>query len=128
LLCWLNLFHEIGHLVLHIGHPADLFADYDDQVTDPRETAADAWARDTLMYSNSLITFQARNEKPEPAQFQEFARELKIHPAIAAEVFNEKAGSEIIKYSLLKTKGLFPTTSESEADELWRSNGPAEAS
>ncbi len=120
---WLNLFHEIGHLILHIAQPGDTFADHEDRLADPRELAADAWARDTLVYSNALITFQARNEKPDPGQLQEFARELKIHPAIAAEVFNEKAGSEIIKYSLLKTKGLFPTLSESEADDFWRTSG-----
>jgi len=38
---WLILFHEIAHLVLHITNPGDVFEDYDDQATDPRETAAD---------------------------------------------------------------------------------------
>lgn len=119
---WLILFHEIAHLVLHINDPGDVFAEYDDQTTDPRETAADEWARDTLVFSDSLIAFQARHENPEPWQIQEFAREVKVHPAIAAEVFNRKAGREIIKYSLLKLKGLFPHISEAEAEDLWRGN------
>jgi hypothetical protein len=45
-----------------------------------------------------------------------------VHPAIAAEVFNKKAGREVIKYSYLNMKGLFPNISESEAEELWKRN------
>jgi HTH-type transcriptional regulator / antitoxin HigA len=119
---WLILFHEIAHLVLHITNPGDVFEDYDDQSTDPRETAADDWARDTLVFSDALIAFQARHEKPEPWQIQDFAQAVKVHPAIAAEVFNKKAGREVIKYSYLKMKGLFPHISESEAEELWKRN------
>lgn len=119
---WLILFHEIAHLVLHISDPGDVFADYDDQAKDPCEAAADAWARDTLVFSDALIAFQARHEKPEPWQIQAFASEVKVHPAIAAEVFNKKAGSEVIKYSRLKMMGLFPHISESEAYDLCREN------
>jgi HTH-type transcriptional regulator/antitoxin HigA len=119
---WLILFHEIAHLVLHITNPGDVFEDYDDQSTDPRETAADDWARDTLVFSDALIAFQARHEKPEPWQIQQFAQEVKVHPAIAAEVFNKKAGREVIKYGYLKLKGLFPHISEAEAEELWKRN------
>ena len=119
---WLILFHEIAHLVLHITNPGDVFEDYDDQSADPRETAADAWAWDTLVFSDALIAFQARHEKPEPWQIQEFAQAVKVHPAIAAEVFNKKAGREVIKYGYLKMKGLFPHISASEAEELWRRN------
>lgn len=119
---WLILFHEIAHLVLHISDVADVFAEYDDQSADPREAEADEWARDTLVYSDRLIAFRARHGKPQYWQLQEFAQEVKVHPAIAAEVFNKKAGSEVIKYSLLKMKGIFPNISEPEADELWRSN------
>ncbi|MBN8461042.1 MAG: type II toxin-antitoxin system MqsA family antitoxin [Verrucomicrobia bacterium] len=119
---WLILFHEIAHLVLHITNPGDVFEDYDDQSTDPREAAADDWARDTLVFSDALIAFQARNDKPEPWQIQKFAQEVKVHPAIAAEVFNKKAGWEVIKYSYLKMKGLFPHISEAEAEELWKRN------
>jgi Zn-dependent peptidase ImmA (M78 family) len=119
---WLILFHEIAHLILHISDVADVFAEYDDQSADPREAEADEWARDTLVYSDQLIAFRARHEKPENWQLQEFARDVKVHPAIAAEIFNKKAGSEVIKYSLLKLNGLFPNISEPEAKELWRSN------
>jgi len=119
---WLILFHEIAHLVLHITNPGDVFEDYDDQTTDPKEMAADQWAMDTLVFSDALIAFQARHENPDPWQIQQFAQEVKVHPAIAAEVFNKKAGREVIKYSYLKMKGLFPHISESEAEELWRRN------
>ena len=119
---WLILFHEIAHLVLHITDPGDMFEDYDNQATDPRETAADSWAMDTLVFSDALIAFSARHEKPEPWQIQEFASKVKVHPAIAAEVFNKKAGREIIKYSYLKMKGLFPHISETEAEDLWKRN------
>ncbi len=119
---WLILFHEIAHLVLHITNPGDVFEDYDDQTTDPKEMAADQWAMDTLVFSDALIAFQARHEKPDPWQIQQFAQEVKVHPAIAADVFNKKAGREVIKYSYLKMKGLFPHISESEAEELWRRN------
>ncbi len=119
---WLILFHEIAHLVLHISDPGEVIADYDDQKTDPRETEADEWAQDTLVFSDKLIAFQARHPRPETGQIEQFAREVKVHPAIAAEVFNKKAGSEVISYALLKMKGLFPHISEQEADELWRKN------
>lgn len=78
--------------------------------------------RDILVFSDALIAFQARHEKPDPWQIQQFAQAVKVHPAIAAEVFNKKAGREVIKYSYLKMKGLFPHISSSEADELWRRN------
>lgn len=119
---WLILFHEIAHLILHINDVADVFPEYDDQTADPREAEADEWARDTLVYSDQLIAFRARHGKPECWQVEEFAREVKVHPAIAAEVFNKKTGSEVIKYSLLKVKGLFPHISAAQAEELWRSN------
>lgn len=119
---WLILFHEIAHLLLHIDNVEDVFPEYDDQQTDPCEAQADEWARDTLVYSDQLIAFQARHEKPEYWQVDNFARELAVHPAIAAEVFNKKAGREVIKYSLLKKKRLFPNISENEASELWSMN------
>ena len=119
---WLILFHEIAHLILHISDVSDIFAEYDDQTADPREAEADEWAHDTLVYSDRLIAFRARHEKPEWWQIQEFARQISVHSAIAAEVFNKRAGSEVIKYSLLKMKGLFPNISEAEAEDLWRRN------
>lgn len=123
---WLILFHEIAHLVLHISDVEDVFPEYDDQQADPREGEADEWARDTLVYSDKLIAFRARHEKPDHWQIGNFAREIGIHPAIAAEVFNKKAGSEVIKYGLLKKMGLFPHISTAEAASLWELNESTE--
>jgi HTH-type transcriptional regulator/antitoxin HigA len=122
---WLILFHEIAHLVLHISNPGDVIADYDDQTSDPREIEADEWARNTLIYSDKLIAFQARNPTPEVWQIEQFARELKVHTAIAAEVFNKKAGEQVISYARLKIRELFPHIEEVEAEELWRNDFPA---
>jgi HTH-type transcriptional regulator/antitoxin HigA len=119
---WLILFHEIAHLVLHISNPGDVIADYDDQTSDPREMEADEWARNTLIYSDKLIAFQARHPTPEVWQIEQFARELKVHTAIAAEVFNKRAKAEVIQYSRLNQLGLFPGLSEEEAAFLWENN------
>jgi Zn-dependent peptidase ImmA (M78 family) len=119
---WLILLHEIAHLVLHISNPGDVIADYDDQTSDPREMEADEWARNTLIYSDKLIAFQARNPTPEVWQIEQFARELKVHTAIAAEVFNKRAKAEVIQYARLNRLGLFPGLSEEEAAFLWENN------
>ena len=116
---WLILFHEIAHLLLHISNPGDVITDYEDQTSDPREVEADEWARDTLVYSDKLIAFSARYPEPTPQQIEQFARELKVHTAIAAEVFNKRAGEEVIKYSRLKQLGLFPGLSKEETALLW---------
>lgn len=119
---WIILFHEIAHLILHINGVDDLFAEYEDQKKDPREQQADEWAQDTLVFSDKLIAFRARHEKPGPTQLVQFAREVKVHPAIAAEVFNRKAGTEVISYALLRMRGLFPGISDDEAVFLWKNN------
>jgi HTH-type transcriptional regulator/antitoxin HigA len=124
---WLILFHEIAHLILHISHVEDVFAEYDDQAADPQELEADEWARDTLVFSDRLIAFRARHPKPDCAEIEHFARQIQVHPAIAAEVYNRKAGSEVIRYARLKMKGLFPNISESEAEALWQLNDTSTA-
>jgi putative zinc finger/helix-turn-helix YgiT family protein len=119
---WLILFHEIAHLMLHIVRVEDVFAEYEDQKDDAREKEADEWARDTLVYSDKLIAFSARCPKPSPEQIQAFAREVKVHTAIAAEVFNKRAKAEVIPYSRLNQLGLFPNLSEEDAAFLWENN------
>ncbi|MBV6499028.1 MAG: hypothetical protein CJBNEKGG_01477 [Prosthecobacter sp.] len=123
---WLILFHEIAHLMLHITDMKDIFAEYEVRKDDIREKQADEWAQDTLVYSDKLIAFSARCPKPKPAQIESFARDVKVHTAIAAEVFNKRAGSEVISYSHLTQLGLFPNLSEDEAAFLWKNN-PLEA-
>ena len=119
---WLILFHEIAHLMLHIVCVEDVFAEYEDRKDETREKEADEWAQDTLVYSDKLIAFSARCPKPSPAQIEAFAREVKVHTAIAAEVFNKRADAEVIPYSRLNQLGLFPNLSEEDAAFLWENN------
>jgi Zn-dependent peptidase ImmA (M78 family) len=119
---WLILFHEIAHLMLHITDVKDIFAEYEVRKDAPQEKQADEWAQDTLVYSDKLITFSARCPKPTPEQIEAFAREVKVHTAIAAEVFNKRAKAEVIPYSRLNQLGLFPSLSEEDAAFLWKNN------
>lgn len=123
---WLILFHEIAHLMLHITDVKDVFAEYEVRKDAPQEKQADEWAQDTLVYSDKLIAFSARCPKPTPEQIEAFAREVKVHTAIAAEVFNKRANADVISYSRLTQLGLFPNLSEDEAAFLWKNN-PLEA-
>lgn len=123
---WLILFHEIAHLMLHIIRVEDVFAEYEDRKDDAKEKEADEWAQDTLVYSDKLIAFSARCPKPTPEQIGAFAREVKVHTAIAAEVFNKRAKADVIPYSRLNQLGLFPSLSEEDAAFLWKNN-PLEA-
>ena len=123
---WLILFHEIAHLMLHITDVKDVFAEYEVRKDAPQEKQADEWAQDTLVYSDKLITFSARCPKPTPEQIEAFAREVKVHTAIAAEVFNKRAKADVIPYSRLNQLGLFPSLSEEDAEFLWKNN-PLEA-
>jgi Zn-dependent peptidase ImmA (M78 family)/transcriptional regulator with XRE-family HTH domain len=123
---WLILFHEIAHLMLHITDVKDVFAEYEVRKDAPQEKQADEWAQDTLVYSDKLITFSARCPKPTPEQIEAFAREVKVHTAIAAEVFNKRAKADVIPYSRLNQLGLFPSLSEEDAAFLWKNN-PLEA-
>lgn len=109
---WIILFHEIAHLLLHIEEPGDEFADYEDQAQDQREIDADRWAYDTLVSENRELEFRSRHPAPSPEQVRSFAETLRVHPAIVAEVFNRRAGREVISYSRLKVENLFPHLSE----------------
>lgn len=119
---WLILFHEIAHLMLHISDVKDVFPEYEHRNDDAREKEADEWAQDTLVYSDRLIAFSARCPKPKPDQIDAFAQEVKVHTAIAAEVFNKRAKAEVISYSRLTQLGLFPGLSEEDAAFLWKNN------
>lgn len=115
---WIILFHEIAHLLLHIEDPGDSFTDYEEQSTDPRENDADNWAYDALVSLDDELEFKAKNPVPAPWQVEQFAKRIRVHPAIAAEVFNKRAGEEVISYSLLRMKGLFPTVDATAAKAL----------
>lgn len=115
---WIILFHEIAHLLLHIKSPKDVFTDYEDQEQDQREQDADSWAYDTLASLDRELEFRSKHPKPTIWQLQSYASEIKVHPAIAAEVFNKRAGREIISYAYLKKEKLFPQLTEPETKAL----------
>lgn len=106
---WRILFHEIAHLMLHLSEAGESIADYENQQDDPKEQEADQWADDTLVSSSELTRFAVRQPKPENWQIQNFAKTIKTHPAIVAEIFNKRAGKEVVKYSLLRMNKLFPS-------------------
>ncbi len=115
---WRILFHEIAHLMLHLCEAGESIADYDNQQDDPREQEADQWADDTLVSTSELNRFAVRHPAPPNWQVQRFAQKIKTHPAIVAEIFNKRAGEEVIKYSLLRSNGLFPSIPESAVKSL----------
>ncbi|PXA05533.1 hypothetical protein DDZ13_01280 [Coraliomargarita sinensis] len=119
---WKVLFHEIAHLLLHIETPDDVFAEYVDRQEDTREREADEWADKALIYSEDLLQFMVRHRERNPTLYDllRFAQDMKVHPAIAAEAINRKAGKEILSYAHLRNQGLFPTLSQNEVDAMWR--------
>lgn len=82
---WFTLFHELGHLVHDFAEPSAGFFD-DLEATgsrDPREAAADTFARDTL------IPPEAWGKGPpqgahDPRYVRDLSARLGIHPAIVA--------------------------------------------
>lgn len=119
---WIILFHEIAHLLLHIHKPGDVFTDYEDQASDEKEQDADHWAYDTLASFDRELEFKSANSKPDLRDLRGYAKSIKVHPAIAAEILNKRAGREIIAYSYLRKEGLFPHLSEGTTAALVASN------
>jgi HTH-type transcriptional regulator/antitoxin HigA len=115
---WIILFHEIAHLLLHISDPGQSISDYEEASTDLHEAQADEWAHDTLASRDLELEFLANHPKPQPWDLEHYARQLHVHPAIAAEVLNRRAGEEVISFAFLRKRGLFPQLSESETEAL----------
>lgn len=82
---WFTLFHELGHLVRDFTEPTTGF--YDDLEAsgsrDPRELAADDFARDSLIPPAAWAGSPLR-DTPSPGFVRDLARGLGIHPAIVA--------------------------------------------
>ena len=114
------LFHEIAHLLLHIETPEDFFAEYEYSSDDPREAEADEWARNTLVYQNELTEFATRHPKPALRELAQFSSKIKVHPAIIAEVFNRRAGKDVLAYSYLAKNELFPRFTAEQVKKLWK--------
>ncbi len=118
---WRVLFHEIAHLMLHLKDAGEMIADYEDQEKDDKEVEADGWADDTLVYSDELRRFMSRHKAPKYYEVAEFARKIKTHTSIVAEVYNDRRGDTVIPYSSLRMNGLYPTIPESEVERLGQS-------
>lgn len=115
---WIILFHEIAHLLLHIKFPHDVFMDYEDQEQDDRENDADQWAYDTLASLDRELEFKSKHPEPSLQELRTYAEEIKVHPAIAAEILNKRTGREIVPYAYLKKEKLFPQLDEAQTEAL----------
>ena len=111
---WIVLFHELAHLLLHIETSKDVFAEYENQSDDPRELVANQWAYDKLVSLDKELEFKANTPKPKPVDVERFARSIKVHTAVVAEVYNRRANREVIKYAELNSgeRKLFPHLSK----------------
>lgn len=80
---WFNLYHEIGHLVLH--GKKDKFIEFDDRelvTAKNKEDEADKFATDELISEKSYTGFI--NNPLSTFRIIEFAKSLGIHPGIVA--------------------------------------------
>jgi HTH-type transcriptional regulator/antitoxin HigA len=81
---WFNLYHELGHLVLH--GKKDKFIEFDRKELAPdkaKEDEADRFASDTLIPSKVYSDFVKKGEFSRKS-IVEFAIELGVHPGIVA--------------------------------------------
>ena len=117
---WKVLFHEIAHLLLHIKSPDDVFAEYEVRDDSSEEKQADEWAYEALIYSEKLLSFSIRHPTPTIWELISFAQDLKVHPAIAAEAFNRRAGKEVLSYAYLRQEKLFPTLKKADCENMWQ--------
>ncbi|WP_321793273.1 ImmA/IrrE family metallo-endopeptidase [Burkholderia pyrrocinia] len=84
---WFTLFHEIGHILLHLSEPSDqIYVDSEedgDSAEAEAEAEADAFAKDGLIPRDTWLRSDARRQGNE-ASVLALARQLEIHPAIVA--------------------------------------------
>ncbi len=82
---WFNLFHELGHLLLH-GRKEKFIEFSKGSLTDTKdkEKEADEFASNTLIPSKGYSEFSQRNHVISKSAIVEFAASLKIHPGIVA--------------------------------------------
>ncbi len=109
---WFTLLHEIGHLLHDFSEGASGFFD-DLEATgsgDPRELAADAFARDALIPAADWEGSPLR-DAPNPGYVRDLAARLGIHPAIVAGRVRKERGSYKILSKLVghgEVRALFP--------------------
>lgn len=82
---WFTLFHEIGHLKLHLNNNDDLvfFDDLDVDPTDDKEKEADEFAREALVPTAEWSKSPASKTRM-PEAVKQLANKLNISPAIVA--------------------------------------------
>jgi HTH-type transcriptional regulator/antitoxin HigA len=83
---WFTLFHEIGHIHLHLSEPTeDVFIDSEEDENDELEVEAEAnaFAKDCLVPRDRWLRSDARRLGDESSVVQ-LAKQLGIHPAIVA--------------------------------------------
>ncbi len=99
---WFTLLHELGHLLHDFSDGATGFFD-DLEATgtgDPRELAADAFARDALIPADDWEQSPLR-DAPNPGYVRDLAARLGIHPAIVAGRVRRERGSYRILSNLV---------------------------
>ncbi|MCX6168648.1 MAG: HigA family addiction module antitoxin [Ignavibacteriales bacterium] len=82
---WFNLYHELGHLVLH--GKKEKFIEFDKKelaLARDKEDEADEFASDELISPKSYSQFLKNNPIISKSSILEFANSLKIHPGIVA--------------------------------------------
>jgi HTH-type transcriptional regulator / antitoxin HigA len=94
---WFVLFHELAHLVLHLGtkRVTDAFLDDLDAKGDDLERQADEFASDSLIPRETWEVSVARFFRTEE-NIQALAAKLAINPAIVAGRIRNEAGNYII--------------------------------
>lgn len=84
---WFTLFHEIGHVVMHLREPSDdVFVDSEDVDESEEieaEAEANAFAKDCLVPRDTWLRSDA-HRVGDAASVHSLARQLGIHPAIVA--------------------------------------------
>jgi len=83
---WFTLFHEIGHIHLHLSEPTDdVFIDSEEDESDDMEAEAEAnaFAKDSLVPRDTWLRSNVHRFGSESTVVQ-LAKQLGIHPAIVA--------------------------------------------
>ena len=105
---WFTLFHELGHVYLHLGEPSEsVFVDAEEDDIDlvEAEAEANAFAKDALIPRDTWLRSAVHRLGSESAVVA-LARQLGVHPAIVAgriryerrdfRIFNDLVGRDSV--------------------------------
>lgn len=99
---WFTLFHELGHVLRHLGSRSDFFdLDIDKAKSDKLEKEADLFALDAFFSSADWRTLRHLHTAPE---IRSEAKRRSIHPAIIAGRLRREAG-DYTRHSTLVGQG-----------------------